>query len=617
MSSPASAPPAPPTVSRRRRAGSVSPAGGAASSGLIRLALLAAVVGTAAGLGAWLLYSLIAFTSNLIFLHRWSWAYHDVTHHLLGAWVLIVPAAGGLVVGLMAKYGTSKIRGHGIPEAMEAVLFNRSRIAPRVAVLKPLSVAVAIGTGGPFGAEGPIIQTGGALGSILGQALHLTAAERKVLLASGAAAGMAATFNTPIAAVILAIELLLFEYKARSFIPLVIASTLATTVRFALMGRSAMFAVGPADFGVPGALPAYLVLGVVCGLAAVGFSRALYWVEDGFERLPCDELWWPVLGGLGLGVIGFFVPRVLGIGYGSISDLLAARLAVGALAVLLVAKAAALLISLGSGTSGGLLAPLFMVGAALGGLYADGVNALVPSLGLSPSACALVAMAAMFGAAARAPFTFIIFAFEITRDYNAVLPLMLVVVVAYAVALRLARHSIMTEKLARRGLLVPQEYEVDPFQRLTVAQAMSKEVPMVPADLTTGELAERIARADPAATRHHGLILVDAGGALAGIVTRGDLVRSLERDPTGRTPVLEAGNRDPVVAFPDETLHEAVVRMLEQDCGRLPVVSRDDPRTVLGYLGRAAILEVRRRLMAEEYEREPGWLQRAPRASAP
>ncbi|HTX66951.1 MAG TPA: chloride channel protein [Opitutaceae bacterium] len=608
-----SSPVAPGAPSARAAGTSSSTAGRAASAGLTRLAVLAALVGAAAGLSAWVLYSMIAFASNLIFLHRWSWAYHDVTHHLLGGWVLIVPALGGLVVGLMAKYGTPKIRGHGIPEAMEAVLFNRSRIAPRVAVLKPLSVAVAIGTGGPFGAEGPIIQTGGALGSILGQALHLTAAERKVLLASGAAAGMAATFNTPIAAVILAIELLLFEYKARSFVPLVIASTLATTVRFALMGRSAMFSMPPADFGVPAALPAYLVLGIVCGLAAVGFSKALYWIEDGFERLPVDEVWWPVLGGLGLGVIGFFVPRVLGIGYGSISDILAAHLAIGALAVLLLAKAAALLVSLGSGTSGGLLAPLFMVGAALGGLYADAVNALVPSLALSPSACALVAMAAMFGAAARAPFTFIIFAFEITRDYNAVLPLMLVGVVAYAVALRLAKHSIMTEKLARRGLLVPQEYEVDPFQRRTVGQTMSAAPAVVPADLATAELAARIARREPAVTQHQALLLVDGQGELAGVITRGDLVRALERDPTGGMTVLEAGTRDPVVAFPDETLHEAIVRMLEQDVGRLPVVSREQPRRIVGYLGRAAILDVRRQVLAEEHVREPGWLRAAAR----
>ncbi|MBS0630485.1 MAG: chloride channel protein [Verrucomicrobia bacterium] len=576
---------------------------------LFELSALAAVVGAAAGVAAYALYGLIVLVSNLVFYQTWSFQHRDAAEHTLGWLVIIVPALGGIVVGLMAKYGSPKIRGHGIPEAMEAVLFNRSRIAPRVALLKPASVAVAIGTGGPFGAEGPIIQTGGALGSILGQALHLTASERKVLLASGAAAGMAATFSTPIAAVILAIELLLFEYKARSFVPLVIASTIATAVRFMLMGRGAMFSIGPADFGFPGSLAWYLPLGVLCGLVAAGFSHALYWIEDQFEKLPFDDMWWPAIGGLGLGIIALFVPRVLGVGYGTISDILNVRLALGALGLIMLAKAAALLVSLGSGTSGGLLAPMFTIGAALGGLYAGVVNHFVPAAHLSPGAFALVGMAAVFGSAARAPFTFIIFAFELTRDYDSVLPLMMVVVVAHAVALLLMKNSIMTEKLSRRGLHVHQEYEVDVFQQVQVGEAMDRHPAMVPATTTIGVLAERIAAGEAELVRHQALLLSDAKGKLAGIITRGDLVRAFERDAEGRMTALEAGTQEPQVAYPDETVSEALGRMLQADCGRLPVVDRENPSKIVGYLGRAAVLEARLKRVHEDHVREPGWLK--------
>ncbi|MGB2666224.1 MAG: chloride channel protein [Candidatus Acidiferrum sp.] len=295
----------------------------------------------------------------------------------------MTPVIGGIIVGFMAKYGSQKIKGHGIPEAMEAVLSNRSRIEPKVAILKPISAAIAIGTGGPFGAEGPIIQTGGAIGSLVGQVLHTTAAERKVLLACGAAAGMSATFNTPIAGVILAIELLLFEFKSRSFIPLVVASTLATAVHVRLLGGGPMFSVARVDFGIPRALPFYLVLGVLCGLAAVGFSKLLYWVEDQFEKLPIDELWWPAIGALGLGIIGYFVPRVLGLGYDTIGDILNASLALKLLLVVMVAKAVALVVSLGSGTSGGLLAPMFMSSAALGSAYAMLIDRVYPDAQLA------------------------------------------------------------------------------------------------------------------------------------------------------------------------------------------------------------------------------------------
>jgi H+/Cl- antiporter ClcA/CBS domain-containing protein len=577
---------------------------------MVLMSFLAAGIGLLAGLIAFVLYKLIGLFTNIFFYHRLVADFISARHNQLGLWVIPIPVIGGIIVGFMAKYGTSKIKGHGIPEAMEAVMVNRSRIEPRVAILKPLSAAIAIGTGGPFGAEGPIIQTGGAVGSLVGQVLHTTASERKVLLACGAAAGMSATFNTPIAGVILAIELLLFEFMARSFIPLVIASTLATAVHMQLLGAGPMFKVTAMDFGIPHALPFYLLLGLVCGLAAVGFSKLLYWTEDQFEKLPVDELWWPAIGALGLGIIGYFVPRVLGVGYDTIGDILNANLAWKLLLVVMVAKAVALVISLGSGTSGGLLAPMFMSSAAMGGVFAMGMDRIYPAANLSAGAFALVAMGAVFGAASRATFSFIIFAFEITRDYNSVLPLMLVSVIADGIAMWLMpRASIMTEKLARRGLHIHQEYEADVLQQVRVSETMDHDVPTLPAAMKVSELSDLIARHDPAVCRHQGMFVVDGDGKLAGVITRGDVMRALNADPSGAATVLDAGTREVVVTYPDETLHDASAKMLRNNIGRLPVADRKDHRRVIGYLGRPGIIAARLRRLDEEHVREPGWIK--------
>jgi CIC family chloride channel protein len=576
---------------------------------MVLVSFLAGGIGLLAGLIAFALYRLIGLFTNIAFYGRFVADFTSARHNHLGLWVIPIPVIGGIIVGFMAKYGSSKIKGHGIPEAMEAVMVSHSRIAPRVAILKPISAAIAIGTGGPFGAEGPIIQTGGAVGSLVGQLFHTTGSERKVLLACGAAAGMSATFNTPIAGVILAIELLLFEFKARSFIPLVVASTLATAVHMQLLGAGPMFAVRTMDFGVPRVLPFYLVLGVICGLAAVAFSKSLYWVEDQFDKLPVDELWWPAIGALGLGIIGYFVPRVLGVGYDTIGDILNADLGLRLLLVVMLAKAVALVVSLGSGTSGGLLAPMFMSSAALGGVFAMGVDQIVPAARLSPGAFALVAMGAVFGAAARAPFSFIIFAFEITRDYNSVLPLMLVTVIADGIAILLMpRSSIMTEKLERRGLHIHQDYEADVLEQVRVSETMDSEVPFVAGDIPVGELAERIARQEPEVSRHQALVVLDQDSKLAGIITRGDVLRALAKDPTGVMTVLEAGTREVIVTDPEEVLHLAAAKMLRNNIGRLPVVDRSDPRHVVGYLGRPGIMAARLRRLHDEHVREPGWV---------
>src|SRR5271169_1115132 len=584
---------------------------------MLLISCLAAAIGLVAGLIAYVLYKMIGLFTNIFFYHRFVAEFISARHNQLGLWVIPIPVIGGIIVGFMAKYGSSKIKGHGIPEAMEAVLVSRSRIEARVAILKPLSAAIAIGTGGPFGAEGPIIQTGGAFGSLIGQIFHTTASERKVLLACGAGAGMSATFNTPIAGVILAIELLLFEFKSRSFIPLVIASTLATAVHMQLLGAGPMFRVSAMDFAIPRGLPFYLVLGLICGLAAVGFSKVLYWVEDQFERLPFDEVWFPAIGALGLGIIGFFVPRVLGVGYDTIGDILNGQLAWKILLVVMLAKAAALAVSLGSGTSGGLLAPCFMWSAAMGGIFAMVSNHFLPGAHLSPGAFALVAMGAVFAAASRATFTFIIFAFEITRDYNSVLPLMLVSVIADGIAMLLMPNSsIMTEKLARRGLHVHQDYEADALAQTKVSETMDHELPSIPAGTTVGTLAERIAQHDPAVARHEALLIVGDGGKLAGIITRGDLLRALDKDSSGAMTVQEAGSTRLVVTYPDELVSEAASKMLRNDIGRLPVVDRADHRKVVGYLGRGGVMAARLRRFHDEHVREAGWFT-SPREDLP
>jgi chloride channel protein, CIC family len=435
---------------------------------LLLLCVLAAGLGLAAGGTAWILIRGIAVLTNVALFHRWGTTLPNFSELEVTPLVVLVAMAGGAVVTLLARWSPI-IRGHGIPEAMDAVLTRRSKVAPRTAVTKPLSAAVAIGTGGPFGAEGPIIVTGGALGSLVGQVLHVSASERKILLACGAAAGMAATFGTPLAAVVLAIELLLFEFSPRAFIPLVVATSIAGGVHAVLFGDGPLFAVPTHGFAGLGQLPLFAALGPLCGLLAVLISRGLFTIEGVFRRLPIGEAWHPIVGALVWASLGLLVPRALGVGYDVIDDALAGRLAVARLAALAVGKLVIWWIALASGTSGGTLAPILIISSTTGALIGQSLDSVFPGLGIAPSAFALVAMAATFGAAARAPFAAIVFLFELTRDYNAILPLMLATVLADLVARTLLPHSIMTEKLARRGIPVPAAFHADPLRTTTVA----------------------------------------------------------------------------------------------------------------------------------------------------
>jgi H+/Cl- antiporter ClcA len=478
---------------------------------------IAAVLGFAGGGAAWVLLHLIGLVTNAALFHRFAWGVPSFRHLPRTPLLVLVAMAGGLVVALLALWAPV-IRGHGIPETMEAVLTRHSRIAPRTAIAKPLSAAIAIGTGGPFGAEGPIIVTGGALGSLIGQVLPVTPGERKILLACGAAAGMSATFGAPLAAVVLAIELLLFEFSTRAFVPLVVASSVAAGMHGALFGTGPLFHVPAHDYTGLRTLPLFILLGVGCGLLAVVVSKGLFLVEEGFRRSPLPEFWHPVVGGLGFALVGLVVPRALGVGYDAIGDVLSGRLATSTVAALLAAKLVAWWIALGSGTSGGTLAPLLLIGGSFGALFGNLVH-------LSPGAVAVVAMAAVFGSATRATFASIVFVFELTRDYQVILPLMLASVVADLVASHLMTESLMTEKLARRGLRVTGEYHVDPLRVRRVRDAMATDV--VPADgdhpvSADDLLVDALYRMLDEEVDE---LPVDEGGTIVGVISRTDVLR--------------------------------------------------------------------------------------------
>ena len=567
---------------------------------VLLLSAMAVVIGLMSACVAWVLLWLIAVITNLSFFHRFSTAAVTPQDALDGPWIILVPVIGALIIGLMARYGSPKIRGHGIPEALEAILIGRSRMEPKVALLKPISSAISIGTGGPFGAEGPIIMTGGALGSLFAQMFHLSAAERKTLLVAGAAGGMAAIFATPVAAVLLAVELLLFEWKPRSFIPVAVSALVASCLRVPLLGAGPIFATVP--HGAIGWNEMLIALGV--GVAAGLFSGLLttlvYAVEDLFERIPLHWMWWPAIGALFVGLGGYLDPRVLGVGYGLIHSLLQGNLLGMAALGLLVGKALVWTIALGSGTSGGVLAPLLIMGGALGALLSHWLP--VGDAGL----WAMVGMAAIMGGTMRSPFTGMVFLLELTHDLNALPALMIGSVAALATTVLLLRRSILTEKIARHGHHITREYSVDLFNLLRVGEVMDSDAPTISSRATVLQLSDLIASGDAKLSRRQGTLILDEQGLLVGIITRGDLLRAMSGKAASQTTVLEAGKSNPIVTFADELLHDAIAKMLRHDVGRLPVVDRANPRKVIGYLGRANIVAARSRHLEEEDLRERG-----------
>lgn len=559
---------------------------------MIMLAAMALVVGTGGAFGAWILVKLIALATNLFWFGRLSADHSVITDASVGWAVVVVPVIGSLIVGLMARFGSDKIRGHGIPEAIETILFGESRLSLKVALLKPLSSAISIGSGGPFGAEGPIIMTGGAIGSLFAQCFHLSAAERKTLLVAGAAAGMTAIFGTPLAAILLAVEVLLFEWKPRSFVPVVAGALIAYAWRPLLIGSGPMF---PMTADIPGeswTLLASAGVGLVVGLEAAFLSTSLYRVEDIFHRLPVHWMWWPAIGAVVVGLGGLIDAHVLGAGYGNIEALLNATLPFKIVLSLLLVKAIVWLVALGSGTSGGVLAPILILGGAAGFLLGQ----FLPG---DPGFWAMIGMAGIMSGAMRAPMTGAIFAVELTGHFNAIPCTIAAAGGAYAISVLLMRRSILTEKIARRGRHILQEYTVDPLDLVQASQIMTPAPATLPGTMTVQAAisfftTEAVHRSYP---------VIDAQGRLLGLVSRSDALRwQIDRDSDQTLLVDAASDAAQPIAYPDTPSGTIADLIVESGIGRIPIVE-PETRRVVGILSRQDLLKARSANRGAEIDR--------------
>ncbi|HEV2449848.1 MAG TPA: chloride channel protein [Thermoplasmata archaeon] len=552
-------------------------------------------IGVVAAFLAVALLDLIGFFTNLFYYGRLSFSFASPAGNSLGLLAIGVPILGGLIVGGLARFGSERIRGHGIPEAIEAILIHKSKIEPKVTVLKPVATAISIGSGGPFGAEGPIIMTGGAFGSVLGQFLRVTAVERKTLLVAGAAAGMAATFNSPLAAVLLSVELLLFEWKPRSLLPVGAAVSVATVLRWQLIGPNPLFPIPISASPSPSLLASALLLGLVAGGASALLTWSVYASEDGFRKLPIHWMWWPALGGLAIGLGGLLEPRALGVGYTSIDGLLLAQFTAEVVLGLLLVKAAIWAISLGSGTSGGVLAPLLLMGGSLGALLA------VALPGGSVGLFVLLGMGAMIGGTMRAPFTGVVFSLELTHDFPALFPLLIAALAADGVTVLAMKRSILTEKVARRGVHVAREYSIDPLERIPVRSVMHTAVSLAPADLPVEDAL--LLSAQPGGG-DGGIRLVSPEGRETGFVARRDLRSYLDSggDPSVRVGTLALPLSS--ATFPDEPMQLAAERFARLERSMLPVVDPGEPGHVIGFVTREGAFEARALWNQLEQERE-------------
>lgn len=570
------------------------------------LIAMAVLIGSAGAFAAWILVSLIQLVTNVVWMGRVSTDEVSFANIQPSVWMVAAPILGGIVIGLMARFGSEKIRGHGIPEAIEAILIGGSRMSPKVAILKPLSSAISIGSGGPFGAEGPIIMTGGAIGSLFAQCFHMSSAERKTLLVAGAAAGMTAIFGSPIAAVMLAVELLLFEWKPRSFIPVAVAAAVSVTWRPYYFDAGPLF---PTQFGFD--LPWWslllcVVLGIVSGLQSGLMTKLLYKIEDLFETLPIHWMWWPALGGLVVGLGGLIEPRALGVGYDIIADMLGNHIVAKAVIAILLVKSGIWLVALSSGTSGGVLAPLLILGGALGYL----VGLILPG---EPGIWALIGMAAMMGGTMRAPLTGIFFAVEITGDLTMAVPLLIGTVSAYSVTVLMMRRSILTEKIARRGQHITREYGIDMFEHMRAGEIMIRNVDTLPASMAVVDAIEFFTST---ADKHRSYPVTEADGKLIGMVSRADILLWQQSDlEPSLTLAKILGQRSFTVGYENDPVGHIADLMLSENTGRVAIVSAST-RILVGLVSRKDLLHLRQTFRTAEWERQTS-IRRPTRSVSP
>lgn len=561
------------------------------SSGEFRLPVLACGIGLFVGLAGVGLLELIGLITNVAYHGRFSTHHAEPGYGTLRMLGILVPVVGGLLIGMIARFGSPAVRGHGIPEAMQGVMMNQSRIPLRVALLKPLASAISIGTGGPFGAEGPVIATGGAIGSLFGQWIPSSTVERKILLASGAAAGMTVAFGTPVAGVLLCIELLLFEFRSRSMIPVALAAGAAMVVRACFGEAYPMLPL--AVTGAPGGVleASSVLIGAVCGLVAVGMTHALHGIEHLFEKLQVHWMWWPALGGLAVGVCGWIDPRTLGPGYANLEALLHGDMAFAAVATLVFFKFLSWSLCLGSGTSGGTVAPVMTIGGAVGVLVLMALHQVGGFPEVPVGVAALVGMVAVFAGVSRAFLTSVAFGLEATHATAAAGPLLVGCAVAVLVSKVCMHESMMTEKLARSGVKVPMDYEPDLLHGLNVADAMLAEPKTVPPEMTVSALAGKISGNDPVWGAVRLFPIVGNARELLGIISRADVLAAVSEAP--ESTVLEAGVISPVTVHPHASLSEAADRMILHAVGRLPVVDEAEPPRLCGLLTRRGVLQAR------------------------
>jgi chloride channel protein, CIC family len=567
---------------------------------VIPISLMAVAIGVISTFVAWFLLKLIGFFTNLFYFHRFDTSFASPAANQLGMFAVAVPVIGSLIVGLMARYGSERIRGHGIPEAIESILMNGSKIRPRLAILKPLSAAISIGTGGPFGAEGPIIMTGGAFGSLISQFFHLTSVERRTLLVAGACAGMSATFDAPLSSVLIGVELLLFEWKPRSAIPLALASATACVTRRYVLGLGPLFPVPahPVFIGL-GGLGGCVIAGIAAGALSALLTLGVYAAEDAFQKLPIHWMWWPAIGGVFVGLGGLIFPEALGVGYDTIRRLLDGNVTLTIFAGVLLVKSAIWIISLGSGTSGGVLAPLLMMGAALGGVE----NIFLPHFG--DGFWPLVSMGAILGGTMRSPFTGIVFALELTHDFNMVLPLLVACFLAHSFTVLTLKRSILTEKISRRGYHLSREYALDPLEILFVREVMRTNIVVLPGD-TTLEEAHHLIHSTKSPKGQHLFPVLNSSGELIGVVTRNQLVQLYSQMPTETVPIRlsKIATQNPLVAFSDEPLRMVVNRMADSGFTRFPVLDPISPGKIVGMVSLNDLLHARTRNLSDERSRE-------------